>query len=128
MDKIELVQKIGDEICEGCGPHADCGEVPNECSRISSALSILEEYTKSAGVAMRVATIKGLKSLNLRLNCRGFSWQHDDFFLLQEALPLIVGGFGVLSGRVVEMDAEKCVHPTGYIKSARVCGLCGEQV
>ncbi len=28
----------------------------------------------------------------------------------------------------VEADAEKCVHPQGYIKSIRICGLCGEQM
>ena len=24
--------------------------------------------------------------------------------------------------------AAKCVHPKGYIKSVRVCGLCGKQL
>ena len=28
----------------------------------------------------------------------------------------------------VAADAERCVHPQGYIKSIRVCGLCGEQL
>ncbi len=28
----------------------------------------------------------------------------------------------------VEADAERCVHPQGYIKSVRICGLCGEQL
>jgi len=27
------------------------------------------------------------------------------------------------------VDAEsRCVHPNGYIKSVRICGLCGEQM
>lgn len=25
------------------------------------------------------------------------------------------------------VNPEKCTHPKGYIKSARICGLCGEQ-
>lgn len=28
MDELELIQFIGNEICEGCGPDADCGELP----------------------------------------------------------------------------------------------------
>ena len=24
-------------------------------------------------------------------------------------------------------DPEPCTHPVGYIKSVRICGLCGEQ-
>ena len=29
----------------------------------------------------------------------------------------------------VQADAEsRCVHPQGYIKSVRICGLCGEQL
>ncbi len=28
----------------------------------------------------------------------------------------------------VAADAERCVHPQGYIKSVRVCGLCGEEL
>ena len=28
----------------------------------------------------------------------------------------------------VEADAKRCVHPQGYIKSVRICGLCGEQM
>jgi len=44
MDKIELVQSIGDLICEGCGPDADCGINPSECSRIKNAVELLDEY------------------------------------------------------------------------------------
>ena len=46
MNKIELVQKIGDEVCEGCNPNADCGEDPNECFRIQNAIRILDKYNK----------------------------------------------------------------------------------
>ena len=44
MNKIELVQRIGDDICEGCGPNADCDVEPSECERICSAIAILDEY------------------------------------------------------------------------------------
>ncbi len=43
MDKLKLVQEIGNEICEGCGPDADCGEDPNECYRVLSAIAMLDE-------------------------------------------------------------------------------------
>ena len=43
---------------------------------------------------MRKELIDKLQDLNMRIHCKGFSWQHEDFFTLQEALPLIVGGFG----------------------------------
>jgi len=26
-----------------------------------------------------------------------------------------------------DVAAKKCTHPQGYIKSVRICGLCGEQ-
>jgi len=44
MTKIELVQQIGDEVCEDCGPDADCGEVPEECGRVINAAKTLDEY------------------------------------------------------------------------------------
>jgi len=43
MDKIKLVQDIGNEICEGCGPDADCGEDPAECFRVLDAVRMLNE-------------------------------------------------------------------------------------
>ena len=46
MKKIELVQKIGNEVCEGCGPDADCGEEPSECFRIINALEMFDKYLK----------------------------------------------------------------------------------
>jgi len=42
--KIELVQAIGNEVCEGCGPDADCGDEPEECGRIANALDLLNNY------------------------------------------------------------------------------------
>lgn len=44
MDAVELVQRIGDDVCEGCGPDPDCGIIPEECERIDNAMAILEEY------------------------------------------------------------------------------------
>lgn len=34
--------------------------------------------------------LKHLEDLSKRLNARGFSWQHDDYFVLQELLPLLL--------------------------------------
>ncbi len=42
MDKIQLVQDVGNEVCEGCGPDADCGEDPAECPRILDAVEMLD--------------------------------------------------------------------------------------
>ena len=44
MDKIELVQIIGRDICEDCGPERDCGLEYEDCDRIAVALSVLEDY------------------------------------------------------------------------------------
>ena len=44
MSKLELLIKIGNEICEGCGPDRDCELEYDECSRINNALDILAEY------------------------------------------------------------------------------------
>ena len=44
MNDQELVIAIGNEICEGCGPNADCGISPADCSRVASALGMLEDY------------------------------------------------------------------------------------
>ena len=44
MDKIELVQKIGNEVCEDCGPDSDCGITPSDCYCIENALALLDEY------------------------------------------------------------------------------------
>ena len=43
MDKLELVQKIGNEVCEDCG-FSDCGEEPAECARIVNALNLIDVY------------------------------------------------------------------------------------
>ncbi len=45
MNKLELVQKIGNEVCEGCGPDADCGDDPLACFRLQSAMDLVDEYT-----------------------------------------------------------------------------------
>jgi len=42
--KVKLVQEIGNEICEGCGPNADCGEDPVECFRVQNAVVMLDKY------------------------------------------------------------------------------------
>jgi len=44
MNATELVQRIGDDVCEGCGPDPDCGIDPEECERIDCAIAVLEEY------------------------------------------------------------------------------------
>ena len=44
MNKIELIQKIGNEVCEGCGPDRDCGLEIEDCERISNALIMVENY------------------------------------------------------------------------------------
>ena len=43
-DKIRLVQDIGNEICEGCGPDMDCGEELADCFRIADAIEMLDGY------------------------------------------------------------------------------------
>ena len=49
MTKIELVQRIGDEVCEGCGPYTDCGEDPNDCFRIANAIDLLDAFIEKLG-------------------------------------------------------------------------------
>lgn len=46
-EAIELVQKIGREVCEDCGPDADCGEDPEGCTRISAAIHLLADFMPS---------------------------------------------------------------------------------
>lgn len=50
-DEIGIVQKIGNEICDGCGPHRDCGLRWDECCRISNALDILSKYAEEIKAA-----------------------------------------------------------------------------
>lgn len=45
-DKIELIQHIGNNVCEGCGPDVDCGVDIAECERVQSSLFHLEKYLK----------------------------------------------------------------------------------
>lgn len=45
MTKIELVQRIGNDICENCDDMTnDCGIALDECDRIDNAIAILDEY------------------------------------------------------------------------------------
>ena len=44
MDKLELVQEIGKEVCEECRPDRDCGINPTYCSRIINAINMIDEY------------------------------------------------------------------------------------
>ncbi len=61
MDKLKLVQEIGgEEICEGCGPDADCGEIPIECIRVTNAIAALDAYMQEAD---KIATTRE------RINC-----------------------------------------------------------
>ena len=39
---------------------------------------------------MELSTLKQLKELSKRLQGRGFSWHHDDYFCLREALPELI--------------------------------------
>jgi len=43
MDNIEIVQAIGNEICDGCGPDRDCDLGLEDCTRIDVALDILKQ-------------------------------------------------------------------------------------
>jgi len=36
--------------------------------------------------------------------------------------------FGPMERWVETQPAEPCGHPVGYVKSVRICGLCGEQL
>ena len=60
MDEVEVVQKIGCEICEECGPNADCGLVPKECGRILGAIA---ELTKHIETIKQDATTMALRLL-----------------------------------------------------------------
>ena len=46
MEDLELVQFIGNEICERCGPNRDCGLEYDDCFRITNALNALETYVE----------------------------------------------------------------------------------
>ena len=47
MDKVELVQRIGCEVCENCLLARDCGYEPEDCSRIDDAIIILDQFLES---------------------------------------------------------------------------------
>lgn len=44
--KTELLQKIGSEVCEDCGPERDCGLEVDECFRMINAERLLNEYVE----------------------------------------------------------------------------------
>ncbi len=44
MTKLELLQAIGNEVCEECGPDADCGEDTEDCGRIAIAMHTLNQF------------------------------------------------------------------------------------
>ena len=50
--KIELAQKIGNEVCEDCSPDADCDENQEECPRIANAVAMIDEYLVANAVAV----------------------------------------------------------------------------
>lgn len=47
-EMLELVQKIGNEVCEGCegisAEETECGLDPNECGRILNATDLLRDF------------------------------------------------------------------------------------
>ena len=47
-DIIELVRKIGNEVCEGCSgeteEETECGEDPTECFRLINAVDHLRDF------------------------------------------------------------------------------------
>jgi len=58
---------------------------------------------------MNHSIYKGLQRLNARLQASGFSWQHDDYFLLQEALPEIIKF--VILGDPIVMSVDNGSQP-----------------
>ena len=43
---VELVQKIGNEVCEGCSVDSDCGIEPHRCYRVLDSITYLKEFFK----------------------------------------------------------------------------------
>ena len=44
MDKLKVLQQIGNEICEGCGDDRDCGLEYEDCDRIIRTANILDQW------------------------------------------------------------------------------------
>jgi len=42
--RLKLIQAIGDEVCEGCGPNRDCETEYEDCPRIAAAMAVLDDY------------------------------------------------------------------------------------
>jgi len=74
MKELELVQNIGNEICEGCGPHRDCELEYKDCSRITNALKILKTHTDM---------IDELKDFAIWLTGCGYDFCQHDYFIKQ---------------------------------------------
>jgi len=44
MNKTELVQRIGNDVCGDCGEYSDCDITPEDCDRIISAKRLVDIY------------------------------------------------------------------------------------
>ena len=55
MDKIELVQRIGCEVCECCLLERDCGVEPLKCGRIEDAVTLLDRFLGGLSMDYRKA-------------------------------------------------------------------------
>lgn len=64
MEQLELIQKIGNEICEGCGPYSDCGEEPENCYRVANALAAMNEYLSGQKILMPDRCVCGTKAFH----------------------------------------------------------------
>jgi len=67
---------------------------------------------------MELSTFKQLKDLNQRLQERGFSWHHDDYCCLREALPELIEHYitNQSSGRETAqapLDCKAIIHKKG---------------
>ena len=47
IEKLKLLQRIGESVCEGCGFSNDCGIEPLKCQRINSAIAALDKYVNA---------------------------------------------------------------------------------
>jgi hypothetical protein len=67
IGKLQLIQYIGNNVCEGCGPDSDCGMAPGECDRVEDTIDYLDRYLKEHGTdklkAENDELIKALKGM-----------------------------------------------------------------
>lgn len=75
---------------------------------------------------MNQSIFKQLKDLNERLQKPGFSWHHDDYFCLKEALPEIIERH--LSSKSSGRDGAWFCEDCGKICSTSIsrCIRCGQ--